>query len=168
MATRSPWRPGRPGSSWCPPTAARSRPAEEATRSHDTGKRVRARRNNIRLSGSRPQDSSGSVATPMFPVLNICRTEGVVVSPFLSALFAKLVPASLVGKIAVGAVAVAGVAGGGAAGVEVTSTPDTTTVSSQTSTPSRSDTTADEASVVVDSDAADDEAEDPTTISTED
>jgi hypothetical protein len=52
------------------------------------------------------------------------------VSPFLSALFAKLVPASIVGKVAAGAVAVAAVAGGGTVALAAPSSPDTATVSS--------------------------------------
>jgi hypothetical protein len=64
----------------------------------------------------------------MFTVLRVCRVQGVIVSPFLSAFLAKLVPASVVGKIGAATVAVAVVAGGGTAALAATS-PDTTTVS---------------------------------------
>src|SRR5690349_19195285 len=55
--------------------------------------------------------------------------QGDIVSPFLAAFLAKLVPASVVGKIGAAAVTVAVVAGGGTAALAASSSPDTTTVS---------------------------------------
>ena len=63
-------------------------------------------------------------------------------SPFLSALFAKLLPASVVGKVAAGAVAVAAVTGGGVATLEATSSPDTVTVGDETTLPAPDETAA--------------------------
>jgi hypothetical protein len=63
-------------------------------------------------------------------------------SPFLSALFAKLLPASVVGKVAAVAVAVAAVTGGGVATLEATSSPVTTTVGDETTLPAPDETAA--------------------------
>jgi len=91
------------------------------------------------------------------------------VSPFLSALFAKLVPASIVGKIAVGAVAVAAVAGGGTAAGEAVASPDTTAVSSVTPAISPSPTEAPEqgTEAITDAESIETEASTPDAVASD-